>query len=83
MNETLFQIRQMIDALTPEERSELIAYTSQFQNESCDEMLDRRKREFESGVVKGVPLDEVFPDLIDKMHTVHDDLLFCTCHLTQ
>ena len=66
MSETLLKLRPMVDAMTPDERNELIAYASQVDQESLDEMLDRRKREYESGAVKGIPAEEVFSKLRKK-----------------
>ena len=66
MSETLLKLRPVVDAMTAEERDELIAYMSTLEVESFDDMLDRRQREYETGIVSGVPYEEVFSDLRKK-----------------
>ena len=66
MSESIMKLRPLVEALSPRERDELIAYMSTLEVESFDDMLDRRQREYETGIVSGVPYEEVFSDLRKK-----------------
>ena len=60
MSEAVKQLQPVLKSLNAEDRIAVMDYLSRLEDSQLKTMLDQRRDELDSGIVKGIPADEYF-----------------------